>query len=530
MALLPADLPTGLVTGQFYFVSEDAADADTDPDLTVVSGNVTFTCSAPLLRVPTKAASVIPLEFKAKFDANGQLVSASDPTAGIRLPATDSSLYNPTGFTWHVSFDLTKVSNGHTIRGLDSFDIQVPTGGTIDLTTAMPISTSPGVLTVQGPATTDASQLSTGTVADARLPQRLQDAALNATYVQVPTATAQSLPTWARKRVLSQLNQSPVRILCVGDSTTAGAYSDSYTTAIGSTNQGAPNSYPAQLAKRLTAAGIPAEHSFVLPGHAGNDDARWPVGTWSYAGLGAGGNGAVTSATAGQATTITPGIVADRYIVYFFGDPGTGTITAQATGGTAVTINTAKPSGGTYPSAIVSAAAASAANTITLTNAAGTVFAYGVEAYDSANPNKVRILGAGVGGSRATDWQNGSAPGAINFIKGLAPDLSIISLGVNDGAVPNSTATVTAAIDAIAAAAAVSGDVLLMSAVPHGNASVLDDYNAAYKASGRAYVDLQKRWGHAGQTLQFLTVDNTHPNAIGYGDMATAAAQVLLSA
>lgn len=188
MALLPADLPTGLVTGQFYFVSEDAADADTDPDLTVVSGNVTFTCSAPLLRVPTKAASVIPLEFKAKFDANGQLVSASDPTAGIRLPATDSSLYNPTGFTWHVSFDLTKVSNGHTIRGLDSFDIQVPAGGTVDLTTDMPVSTSPGVLTVQGPATTDASLLSKGTVADARLPQRLQDTELNATYDRVVTA------------------------------------------------------------------------------------------------------------------------------------------------------------------------------------------------------------------------------------------------------------------------------------------------------------------------------------------------------
>lgn len=344
------------------------------------------------------------------------------------------------------------------------------------------------------------------------------------------TKSASALPTWVRKRTLNQLGQTPVRILCVGDSTTAGVYSDSYTTAIGSTNQGGPNSYPAQLAKRLTAAGIPAEHSFVLPGQAGNADARWPPGTWGYASLGAGGNGAVTSATVGQATTITPGIVADRYIVYYFGDPGTGTITAQATGGTAVTINTAQATGKVYASAVVSAATASTANTLTLTNAAGTVFAYGVEAYDSANPNKVRVMGAGVGGSRATAWENGGAPGALNFIKAIAPDLTIISLGVNDGAVPNSTAVVTAAIDAVAAAAAVSGDVLLMSAVPHGNPSVLDDYNAAYKASGRAYVDLQTRWGHNGQTLQFLTTDNTHPNAIGYGDMATAVALHLLSA
>lgn len=344
------------------------------------------------------------------------------------------------------------------------------------------------------------------------------------------TRPATALPKWVKKRALAQLNQSPVRVLCIGDSTTAGVYSDSYTTATGSTNQGGPNSYPAQLAKRLTAAGIPAEHSFVLPGHAGNDDSRWPVGAWGYAGYGAGMNAALTSATATQATTVTPGIVADRYIVYYFGDPGTGTISAQATGGTAVTINTAQTTGAIYASAVISAASASAANTLTLTNSAGTVFAMGVEAYDSANPNKVRVLGAGVGGSRSTDWQNNGAPGSLNFIKGIAPDLSIISLGVNDGAVPNPTATVTAAIDAIAAAAAVSGDVMLMSAVPHGNASALDDYNAAYKASGRPYVDLQGRWGYAGQTLEFLTVDNTHPNAIGYGDMATAVANHLIHA
>jgi hypothetical protein len=36
--------------------------------------------------------------------------------------------------------------------------------------------------TVPGPPTTDASLLAAGTVADARLPARLQDAALNATY------------------------------------------------------------------------------------------------------------------------------------------------------------------------------------------------------------------------------------------------------------------------------------------------------------------------------------------------------------
>lgn len=150
MAILPTDIPTGLVTGQFYFVNEDNVDANTDPELTVVQGNVTFTCSAPLLRMPTKLATVIPLTFKGAFDSNGNLVSASDPTVGLKLPATDSVLFNPTGFTWRVSFSLTQAFNGYTIQ-VAPFDIQVPAGGTVDLTTAMPVSTSPGTITVQGP-------------------------------------------------------------------------------------------------------------------------------------------------------------------------------------------------------------------------------------------------------------------------------------------------------------------------------------------------------------------------------------------
>lgn len=150
MAVLPTDIPVGTVTGQFYFVNEDNVDANTDPELTVVQGNVTFTASVPLLLMPTKVATIIPLEFKAVFDSNGNLVSASDPTIGLKLPATDSSLFNPTGWTWQVDFNLTQVTNRHTIA-VKSFSIQVPTGGTVDLTTVMPLASSPGTLTIQGP-------------------------------------------------------------------------------------------------------------------------------------------------------------------------------------------------------------------------------------------------------------------------------------------------------------------------------------------------------------------------------------------
>jgi hypothetical protein len=150
VAVLPAEIPTGLVTGQFYFVNEDNVDANTDPELTVVTGTVTFTCSAKVLRMPTKLATLIPLTFDAEFDSNGNLVPKGRTDIGIELPATDSADLNPTGFTWKVEFDLKEAATNFSVV-IPSFDIQVPVGTAVDLTTVMPVDTSPGVLTIQGP-------------------------------------------------------------------------------------------------------------------------------------------------------------------------------------------------------------------------------------------------------------------------------------------------------------------------------------------------------------------------------------------
>lgn len=187
MALLPADIPTGLVTANFYFVSEDNIDVDTDPDLIPVTGNVTFTCSAKVLRMPGKLGTLVPLVFKGKFDAQGRLIATNDPTPGLKLPATDTTDISPRNYTWHVDFDLVQVSNGHTVK-IPSFDISVPAGSTVDLTSVMPVDTSPGTITIagpqgiQGPAgvmtsmnDTDVAGLVTNTASTTR-------GALNATY------------------------------------------------------------------------------------------------------------------------------------------------------------------------------------------------------------------------------------------------------------------------------------------------------------------------------------------------------------
>ena len=212
MAILPAEIPTGIVTGQFYFVNEDNVDADTDPNLTVVQGDVVFTCSAPVLRMPTKLATVIPLEFKAQFNGSGQLVSAEDATVGLELPATDSDLFNPTDFTWEVSFDLVQLENRHTVS-IDSFSIQVPEGAVTDLTLAMPVDASPGTLTVQGPqgavgdmslVTGPSNATGTITLTEANLPStRLYTLTGNTTFV-LPTPAATPARSGTITLVLTQ--------------------------------------------------------------------------------------------------------------------------------------------------------------------------------------------------------------------------------------------------------------------------------------------------------------------------------------
>lgn len=345
--------------------------------------------------------------------------------------------------------------------------------------------------------------------------------------------SAQTLPTWSRKRALSKLGQAPARLLCVGDSTTAGVYSDSYSEVTGSTNQGGPNSYPVRLAARLTALGLPAYHALSLPGHDGNDDARWSLGWWGYAGgnIGAGANASLIATSGSTPLVLTPGVKADRYIVYFFGDPGTGVIKATATGGSTVTISTIKASGAVYASAVVPAGSASAGNTLSLVRDSGTVFVLGVEAYDSTNPSAIRVLGAGVGSSRAENWAdapNSSLFGGRAFIKGIAPDLTVISLGINDGAADRPASTVLGHVETLAVAAALSGDVLLASAIPHPSVTRVDEYNAAFRATTHPYVDFQARYGHAMQSMGLMTSDGTHPNALGYDDMAHQIATSLI--
>jgi hypothetical protein len=136
VAVLPAEVPTGLVKGQYYFVNEDSIDVDTDPDLLVVTGSVLFTPSVTVVRMPSKAVTIILLPFKAKFDGTGNLVPANGTGTGIELVATNSPLLNNgVPFEWKVEFSLKDASTGFSVV-IPNILLQVPAGSTIDLSSS----------------------------------------------------------------------------------------------------------------------------------------------------------------------------------------------------------------------------------------------------------------------------------------------------------------------------------------------------------------------------------------------------------
>lgn len=151
MPTIPPGLPYGTVTGRMLFVSADAADANLDPSYTVINGTVKFICSASPLKVISQSLTVVPLVFEASFDSEGYLVPVGDTeNRGLKLPATDSSVYNPTGFTWRVEFNIQD-TKGNEIY-IAPFNFAVPNGTTVDLSSVIPIATSTGTAITMGPA------------------------------------------------------------------------------------------------------------------------------------------------------------------------------------------------------------------------------------------------------------------------------------------------------------------------------------------------------------------------------------------
>lgn len=269
-------------------------------------------------------------------------------------------------------------------------------------------------------------------------------------------------------------------VLVVGDSTDAG---------LGAGGPGPGGNSPAvNIARRIDRLVAPATYTGGQPPGEGAPggiafDPRWSMGAgWQMdSEYGMGGRGTFTSdgSVTSQPLTYTPGTLCDTFDVYYLSNTGSGLghLALSVDGGAVVDVDCGALGYGIRKATVT--CPLGSGHTLSIVKSIGTTFVAFVEARDSTRKT-VRVINAGVCSSRAyapagqgyVGWGNPDDAGhSTGTIKAVAPDLTIIRLGINDAFIPpySSLAQWEAAVRALIAAAQVSGDVVLASTVPSQN-------------------------------------------------------------
>lgn len=280
---------------------------------------------------------------------------------------------------------------------------------------------------------------------------------------------------WNTKAASVRSGASRARILCIGDSVTFGEGAgtpDKFTGA-------RPLSYPAQLAVKLAAAGLPAiNESFFAGFGGGTTTAATMLSYDARIVAGAGWSAGLTPVTAGgghwvnnsDLTTLsfTPTIPVDRFAVYYFTEPTFGEFTIDVNGGSTTPLS----QNSTKSLANVTLTAVLGTNTVNIRRVSGTVRIAGVIAWNSAAA-AVDVINLGWSGSTAVSWNSTIDPWSpLNAIQTLAPDLTIIKLGINDWTNSVTLANFRAGLNALIARARLTGDVMLCSPNQTGGAAL----------------------------------------------------------
>lgn len=341
-----------------------------------------------------------------------------------------------------------------------------------------------------------------------------------------PIMTAALLPKWRKALARVVSGQGNGRILCIGDSTTVGTGS-----VAGGAGPGVKNaSYPTLTASLLSGIGLAASSQncfgdFGYGANAPTYDSRFVLGNWAF---GSPNNMAGQCYTAGATTasplSFTPSINTDTCEIYYL-TGSTGSFNANINGGGNTLVNTAGGNGVSK----VTITGALGANVYNCLWASGSnVFICGFIAYNSA-VKQVHVVNMGRGGGKAGDI-NGAFPAASNHIAAIAPDLTIIQIGINDWTTATSLGSYAASVQTVITGALAVGDCMLSSPIYTNPASVASAAQTPYTAAlqslaitnGIPFVDTNYRLGGfaAGNANGMYYTDGVHGSALGYADEA----------
>jgi lysophospholipase L1-like esterase len=327
---------------------------------------------------------------------------------------------------------------------------------------------------------------------------------------------------WRKALAKVRAGAGSAKLLCVGDSTIAGAF----------VNQQA--SVPGRLSALLNSYYVKSDIDTIFASNGMSAtvtvDSRVTVGTgWTanFASWGAGGWSSASGAAG--SLSYTPNTSFDTVTIYYVKNSGHGSVTVNVDGG--ASLGTINASNASLAVASTTYTVTAGTHTINITGATGgQVFILGIEVALSTAP-AVHVANAGKGASKTSDWIGTSGPyDFLTMFDLYQPDLTIIDLGINDAGVSTSTSTYQTNLTTIVTKAQLYGDVLLTSFPPSGGSphstvepTYLPILQAVATAKGCGYVDLYSRWvSYASANALGFMNDNLHPNSLGYADWAQA--------
>lgn len=303
------------------------------------------------------------------------------------------------------------------------------------------------------------------------------------------------------------------------------------------------NSWPFAMKALLATAGTPVITENIFGDAATPDTGTAAVtayepritfagSSWSRS-AGTVGGSMFTSTTGSDSITFTPAVAVDSFDIYYVRGTSFGTFTVTDVGGTLGTINSAGTSAFLKTTVTRGAASTNAINI--QRSVAGTLFIAAIDCYNSGSP-AVDIINGGTFGTTAVNQSGMGSPWSPgNAIATIAPDLTIVNLGINDVTVGTTASAFQTAIQTIITQAKLSGDAMLMWHHPNGGSSspsmdqiFRDIYLGLARTNGIPMIDLTERFGSYAQSTA-LYYDTVHLKKPGYRDFAAPMTRLVLS-